>query len=196
MIRFASFQASLNEDIDELHNHLSAHYDVSRYAPREVAAIKTYTDHSENVNKSIRKHAGTNLYKTMPKKHYDIQDGVHSAIARGPALTRPLDVYHGTPSSFHKKVDADGTITTHGLTSTSLSINTARQFTGPKYTSKANILHFKIPAGYKKGIYIQHISSHYDDEREYLLAHDQKWKVGKTYTTVSGHNVTELHPHS
>lgn len=184
---------STAEHVNEKHQELSAHYDTSRYTPKEKAAVYDYTHNSTNVNKSLRKHAGSDLYKTLPKKHYDIQAGIHSIIAKGPGLAKPLEVYHGTPHGFHTQGDV---VTTHGFTSTSLNSNTAEWFSGGK---GKHVLKFKLPAGYKGGVYIDHMKRVNDallgNEHEYVLGHNQKWRRGDQYTTPSGHTVTELHPH-
>ncbi len=208
MKSFSSFKIQ-NDAVDH-HNswdHISAtekklgdHYATGNYSPKQIQAVADYKMQSSHVNKSLRSHSGTDLYKTMPKKHYDIQHHLHAAIAKGPGLAEPLDVYHGTTRGFHAKPNADGTVTTHGFTSTSLDPGVARMFSGNPATPKAHVLRFKLPTGYKKGMYIDHLNHghHGDDmgkEHEYILAHDQKWKPGAQYTIGSGHIVTEMHPH-
>lgn len=144
--------------------------------------VHNYTDNSS--------HLTYHLLDPEASHADDIDELNHRANRISGAIkkhTSPLErdhhVYSGISYPMH--VQEGDVIHSPAFTSTSIDINIARRFSsafGPK--QPRHILHFHLPKGYTKGVYLGGHCSHHQEEHEFLLDKDQKWKV---------HSIKEYH---
>lgn len=96
--------------------------------------------------------------------------------------THPLEQDHHVYSgiAYNIKPEIGDILHTPSFTSTSLDINIAKRFAQGAswgHDKTKHILHFHLPKGYEKGIYLGNHCSHHHEEHEMLLDKNQKWKV-------------------
>ena len=153
----------------------------------EKIALNNYTsetlDASYLVNYPLLGHDVTGTPHHESRKHIvdHINKHLPSAMAKAAPLTEEVHAYSGlkrfNPS---KHFDAAGGIVhTPSYTSTTIRPDIVNSFAGVHPNNEKHILHFKLPIGYKRGLYI---TDHSDvpAEHEYLLDKGQKWRlVGK-----------------
>lgn len=185
------------------HNVFDHHTELAKDAPKNdglenehTAALRGYTHGSFGMNEALlKKHSGAEIHD-MFKPHHEGElaqgEKVSAAIAHhAKPLTRETHVYSGISTEHADLIkNGGGVVHTPAFTSTSISPNQAHRFakqshitsttdeTTRTYDAKydKHVLHFKLPAGYKKGVYVAPISpSHH--EAEYLLDKGQHWKV-------------------
>lgn len=183
----------IDKDVDEQHQSLKHHpYNSNVY---------NYTEDASSINQHL-----LNKHYKWTDTHIDEYDKESEAISKhiaenAPALEHDIHVYSGfriNPENL--RVKGTNLVHTPAFTSTSIHPLKSIDFTGtqpPKFnddvvtnrvstTRRAHhILHFHLPAGFKRGIYVGHFSA-YPEESEYLLDKDQKWKLAG----VTRHNMT------
>ena len=215
----ALYQSHTNPQyIEAKHKELAKNYPASEYSPHQKKAIEYYVN-GEDIHlttKNIVKAHKANepdLFKHLNPKLRNTAVHIRNAINQGPELKNTTHTYHGmSGTNYTRGVKPGDVLHTAAFTSTSIDLGHARSFTySPNAKDKHDtILHFKLPAGSKHGMYISHMVQNHDtmahsaNEHEYLLNHNQKWKVHKvekrTHKDHSGyehtHRVIELHPHT
>lgn len=147
-------------------------------------------ERAENLSNIIKKHVKpldheAHVYSGVgfdPSEHFRHGDGV----IHMPAFTSTsLNVT--TPHEFGKQFNKKKTETTTERTPRAISMNhdNTSSFTPDKaslFKSHADVekhvIHFKLPVGYTRGLYIRP-HSRYQEEHEFLLDKDQKWKLEK-----------------
>jgi len=180
-----SSEKSQNADRKNLSTELLNHYDHATDEHKRSLRAYTTSD-SEGINAILRKRKypyENQEEKTTMSQH---ADKIHDYIDKAKPLHRELHVY--SYGGRHKAIDntnQNGVYHTKGIVSTATHIpfdyhgeyNDGRR--GSNHFS-----HFVLPKGYKKGAYIGKNTSFgidggrggHEDEKEYILAHNQKWK--------------------
>lgn len=157
---------------------------------KTLHAISRYT---EDVSADLN----ANLIDNTPRKYWgDYEHLVHrdllNHIDRITPLQKTHHVYSGLgfdPSNHFRK----GIIKTPAWTSTSLHPLIARTFGERRQGS--HIIHFELPAGYKNGAYIGHVST-FPAEHEFLLKPNQKWQLtNHAEHQITAHNKTHINMH-
>ena len=154
--------------------------------------IKKYTGHSASVNKHL---IAPKVLSFLGQDHSRHAHLMSEAIQRhAKPLRHDVHVYSGLGNHDPSKdFDRTGTVHLPAFTSTSLNPTVALAF-GPDKPKKqvTHILHFHLPKGYKKSLYVAGHSA-VKDEREMLLDKGQKWQltgVKKSKMKVEyGHNI-------
>lgn len=157
--------------------------------PHDYNYHSHHDQYAERLSGIIEKHAvpldhEAHVYSGVgfdPSEHFKHADG----IIHMPAFTSTsLNV--STPLGFGKSFNRSHERTTkevkpfiphHARTFTDINVTQAKLVTD-KNSDEKHIIHFKLPVGYKKGLYIQP-HSNYKEEHEYLLDKNQKWKLEK-----------------
>lgn len=138
--------------------------------------IKKYTGNSAAVNKHL---IAPKALSFLGNDHTRHADQMSKAIQRhAKPLRNEVHVYSGLGNhNPTKDFDKTGTVHLPAFTSTSLNPTVALAF-GPDKPKKqeTHILHFHLPKGYKKSLYVAGHSA-VKDEREMLLDKGQKWQL-------------------
>jgi hypothetical protein len=184
------------------------HLRSEEHAPY-AGKLREYTDDSFSLNDHLLGNTPDHDIRDRPIK--DKQDAKEywdgTADAMSQALhhfAKPLNhqahVYSGLGTFDPRKQfhEGNGVIHMPAFVSTSLNPHIARGFAqkqahwdkNNKFQNEAHIIHFKLPEGYKKGVYMNNVSVT-PGEHEYLLDKGQKWKL----TGHSVHNHVELTKH-
>jgi hypothetical protein len=162
-----------HQDVERQHKQLVTQHRIPSKDEDAVQQIKDYTAGSSKVNRSLIK-PGLFSFGNGPAKKLS---GVIGKYTK--PLQHDTHVYSGLsnfdPSDHFRK--GKGTIHLPAFTSTSLHPSVALNFAphDPE-TGISHIIHFHLPAGYKKGLYIDG-RSHVRGEREMLLDKGQTWKL-------------------
>jgi hypothetical protein len=182
------------------HHELSAHHDFQKIGLsfEEKKSLHRYTRDSSIINSALLgREKSPHILKKVDEHHQQIQ----KAIAKAPALEKPTSVYSGIDGGFSKQLKSGGIIHTPAYTSASVHAHVAGSFAkqadpAKNHTARYNTLHFKLPAGSKHGLYIGDNSVESNrDEREFLLKHNQKWKVtGHEVVKATNNMVHKDHP--
>lgn len=176
--------------LESEHKHLSKLHRVNQDT-KTLHAISQYT---EDVSASIN----ANLINNTARKYWGTEEhAVHkdllNHIDRITPLQKTHHVYSGLgfdPSNKFRK----GIIRTPAWTSTSLHPLIARTF-GERRWKGSHIIHFELPAGYKNGAYIGHVST-LPAEHEFLLKPNQKWQLtNHAEHQITAHNKTHINMH-
>lgn len=184
-----------------IHNekHLTHHHNFDRLgiSSLEDKHINWYTQNSYPINMYLitKKNETGRDTPDILESHKHLQN----AIGKTNPLSEPLSVFsgvdrkHRTSSSAFSGFKKGEIYHTPSYTSTSLKPSVALKFAGShlskdKPNGRRHILHFKLPKGYDKGLYIaNNATPHNQKEKEFLLAPDQKWKV-TNHTIAKGTN--------
>lgn len=169
----------------KINDDLEKHYSNLHHS-KDLDPIRTYTADSAAINKSA---AHINMGKPDPLHdgdyHDDEVDAISRVIRNSPELHRDIHVYTGLSRSTDpaKSESKDGKKTTYlpAFTSTSLNSSTSIDFAKGKRDSSdtygthadqpiRDIIHMKIPAGTKHGIYVNGVSEN-SGEHEFILNH-------------------------
>lgn len=182
-----------------------------------AAPLREYSSGSTELNQNIlNKHGGgfDKLGKNKPFEVYPDSephltkqaDRTSEAIAHhSKPLPSETHVYSGINFDMHKVAAQGNTVHMPAFTSTSINPRKAQGFAAwnPKHTDMnsigkqrrshdKHILHFKLPKGYNKGVYIAPVSG-YANERELLLDKGQTWKItGHKQVTSSRGSTTNF----
>lgn len=189
-------------------SRLQEHHDFNKHGVThdERKAIRSYTEESLGVNHHLI--TGTPMYDDGSGSSLnDLHPHIQSAMKKMPPLKEPLSVFSGTDKKLGSQIKLGSVLHTPAYTSTSVKAGVASSFakqsktvksTGPNYQvpMRRHLMHFKLPEGYNKGMYIGDNAVHGNaSEREFLLDHNQKWKVtgheahpGKNYL-MGVHNI-------
>ncbi len=140
------------------------------------AIVHRYTAHSMKINEHLIKPNGISFAGGQNTHH---ANALTEAIRKhGKPLRHDVHVYSGL-GEFNptKHFDRTGTIHLPAFTSTSLSPTTALAF-APKNFKRdtSHIIHFHLPKGYKKSLYVAGHSA-VKDEREMVLDRGQHWQL-------------------
>ena len=161
-------------------------------------SVEHYTgEGSEDINRHLLTVASKK--KSFPDFH-DTKDHIkviNSHIKDSAPLTREHHVYSGLGSNFNPKAHFEkngGVIKTSAFTSASIHPQIATAFGNHDYNKDQHILHFHLPAGYSKGAYIAP-HSQVKEEKEFLLAPNQKWKLTH-HETVDVQNHSKVYDYA
>ena len=185
----------------EINDELEKHY-ANLHHNANLEHIRTYTEDSVAINKSA---AHINMGKPDPLSDGDFHDdkvaAISKAIKHSPALSRDIHVYTGLSRSTDpsKSESKDGKKTTYlpAFTSTSLQSGLSTDFAKGKRDSEEtygthpeqpirDILHMKIPAGSKHGIYVNGVSEN-TGEHEFILNHGSVVRHDAEPTITASH---------
>lgn len=175
----------MNKDVNDQHARLSQLHHIDDLAEhgKMLRHIRNYTRASFDINRMLIAKRGDPLTKLFAKIDSKRLSNVIST--HGKPLEEETHVYSGTGA--HDPSDAlskTATFHTPGFTSTSIQPHVAYNFVrAAPYDS--HVIHFKLPKGYNKGFYVGSNTYHHENEYEYVLDKNQKWKV-------LGHEIT--HP--
>ncbi len=168
--------------INDVPNEYNIHHQYKENAQALSGVINTHAtplDHEAHV------YSGVGF---DPTKHFEEGKGV----IHMPAFTS-TSLNYETPLSFGKTYN-DTTKEKEKSIKPFLPTAFDKHYSGPPvvqsthksyiYSRDKHIIHFKLPVGYKRGLYVQP-HSNYSNEHEYLLDKDQKWKLEKHETVNS-----------
>lgn len=161
-------------ELQKQHSSLRNSHKVVDHDAAQI--IHKYTGNSAKVNKHL---LAPKVMSFMGREHEHHAQAMSDAIARhAKPLRHDVHVYSGLGNhNPTKDFDKTGTVHLPAFTSTSLNPTVALAF-GPDKPMKqeTHILHFHLPKGYKKSLYVAGHSA-VKDEREMLLDKGQKWQL-------------------
>jgi hypothetical protein len=166
-------------DIHGSHPDTNIHHDLE---PHHVDAIKHYTDGSKDINLGL-------IHKDIDptSENHNRIHHLSDAINKSEPLREPLSTFSGINHKQAEGLKIGAVVHTPAFTSSSIAPDAAKDFGGAKpskpfraagehLNERSHKFHFKLPAGYNRGRYVEPISDH-GHEREFLLDKNQKWKV-------------------
>lgn len=191
---FMSRATMSDEDVNHQHEELKQQL---KFKPEdsELSHIQNYTISSHDMNQYLLHGIKTpiNTYHSEHNEYQQARSNALSNIIAKHSTELPADthVYSGMKGvrDLHRTMKVGDVFHTPAFTSTSLSPRTSTGFVqsdvgdsqyhdngGHRFSYDSHIIHFQLPAGYKKGLYIDPHST-CQGENEYLLDKGQKWKV-------------------
>lgn len=201
--------SDLQDDVEEQHHKLrkiapqlkEAHHtddldDVNEHN-HHVGVLKNYTISSSSINRAlVTTHNGHEpKHEETHKAAMREADTTSRAIEHhAKPLPKEMHVYSGTGSFDPRHAIRNDTLHLPAFTSTSLHPHSASNFAGGSISDNrsgsksivrdSHIIHFHLPKGYDKGVYVGHLSKYGSEETEFLMNKDQKWKVHGVKTTT------------
>jgi hypothetical protein len=170
-------QADLDLGLHQQHRRLHMLHDIKK----DGVPLKIYSINSRGINEGLLgkdKLAFNILHKGTSNKLSQIIE------KHGKSLTEEVHAYSGTKNYDPTSQMRKGIIHTPAFTSTSLDPDTAMDFMN-KGQEDAHILHFHLPVGYKKSLYVGDHSL-VGNEHELLLDKAQTWRL-------KGHETKQIH---
>jgi hypothetical protein len=214
---------SMIDDHAEMH-HSTLNLHVQPVTSPEIRrSLSEYTDDSKSINQHLINKDYRKIHNTQSRSYPyeklldDHIDNIKQHIKSSTPLRSEISTFSGIGANMAQGIKIGATLHTPAFTSSSLNYDTAHNFSRPskwtdyelprtshvKMTTKRNnVLHFKLPAGYDKGAYVDKHSAN-SGEKEFLLHPDQKWKVtghkavGKIGTSYKNFtHIWTVEPHS
>lgn len=166
-------------DLDTMHQELSTQYRSAASNP----AVATYTgSSSRSINNRF---IGKNRFWGRRRDQRTTAE-LLDLIQRSPPLQKPLVVYSNT-GTWNPLADIQqATLTTKPFTSTTLDYGFVFRFGAAQPNQAHVILQFDLPVGFHRGVYVGHAETASANQKEYILAPNQQWKVLGTKQVEQG----------
>lgn len=179
-------------DIDE---HLRDNHSIEENDEDGVEHIAHYTESSAFINRHELDNKPYEKLSRYEKEAHKLSKNISDTIQKhAKPLTEPLNVYSGLTYNPTKQIE-NKIFKTPAFTSASIDYKTASAFSQLDTTddNAHHIAHFKLPVGYKKGIYADPYSAT-SGEMEFLLDKGQKWKHIRSYSKINKNKLkTAIH---
>lgn len=173
------FAELFERDIDMMHQSLSHQYQSAASNP----AVAAYTGNSSrSINNRL---LGKDRFWGRRRDQRTTAE-LLALIQRSPPLQQPIVVYSNTGAWNPLAEVKQGVLTTKPFTSTTLDYDFVFRFGASAPNQAHVILQFELPAGYHRGVYVGHADSASANQREYILAPNQQWRVTGTQQVSQG----------
>lgn len=175
-----------HKELSEKHHIAGEIYDgwsSNKPDPKDINPVKqAFFDYTGNGYSELNRALwnGTKLNPNSQRIH----DGLKEGFKNSPKLEKPLKTFSGIAKVLGQKMaqnleKSKGVVHFPAYMSSSINPQTALDFSEDNTRGKDvehHIVKFHLPAGYKNGHYVDSFSDH-NGEQEYLLNHNQKFKV-------------------
>lgn len=176
--------------INDIHKNLLKTH-VQKTPRAETQAVTDYTaDNNDDklTGSRVINHALLGKSKMSPEINKRV-DLINNHIGAQTPLSKPLSVYSSTGSTNLTSKNSNNVMHSPAFISSSIDPHMAFK----RASSGDNVMHFKLPAGYNRGAYV-HPHSIYDQEKEFILGNNQKFKHVSSEVNSDGINVHTLEP--